>query len=893
MGNLRLPHIQQSFTRREVDILRLMKEGLSNHAIAQELFLSLGTIKWYNKQIFGKLYVDNRVHAIERAIEIGLIDAWAAPIPAEVSRQPLTRQKHNLPASLTTFIGRKKEREDLRILLHSSTSRLVTVLGPGGIGKTRLALRVAEETLPAFEHGVWLADLAPVTDPGLVPQVVANSLGIRDSGGQPYEEALARLLSSSSLLLVLDNCEHLVEACARLVLHLLTYCPQLRILATSREALQVEGEALYPLDSLPFPDAYKLPEIAALKAYEAVQLFVERAGLVCPGFSLTPENAWAVVLTCQRIDGIPLALELAAARTHLLSVEQVAARLEDCFQLLSGGGRTAVPRHQTMKACLDWSYDLLSAPERVLLRRLAVFCGGWTLEAAEEICASRAGRWVSTENQVASLEVIDLLAQLVNKSLVTTDTAHTEARFSMLEPIRQYALEKLVQSGEGPILRDSHLGYYTCFCEQVDPKLRSAEQPALFKKMEAERDNLLAALRWALVEEGIERGLSPAQVEKGLRLGNALLYYCELNSRSSFPESVQWLKNGLERIKDQDERWNALRARTLYTIGYMLSWEEEGLELRKSPETFEKCIALSRECGELPVLSLALARLAWVTQDSPQAQSMVEESVAICRQVGDHWNLAEALWDKMSIADVPAAIISGEESLALFRETGDPWKTNWALTVLSQQYILQGQYAAGYAYLQESTQFFLEKGNLSGMIFAYHCKGTAAYYLEDFNQVATCFLSALEIYHQFGKIGFSVHYLRLLGTAYKRLGDLHRSAGYYLDCISAAQGLGEKRCVCMALSGMAGVAAAVGQPLRAVHLLGTVEAAYKALNKTNDPIAQIESERDTALARAQLDEAAFASAWEEGRAMGLEEAIREAHAIADSFTSPESSPYSR
>ncbi len=482
MGNLRLPHNQQSFTQREVEILRLMKEGMSNHAIAQKLFLSLGTIKWYNKQIFGKLYVDNRVHAIERAIEIGLIDAWAAPITAEVSRQPLTRQKHNLPTSLTTFIGRKKEQENLRILLHSSTSRLVTILGSGGIGKTRLALQVAEATLPACEHGVWLADLAPVSDPELVPQVVANSLGIRDSGGQPYEEVLACYLSSRSLLLVLDNCEHLVEACARLVLHLLTHCPQLRILATSREALGVEGEVLYPLDSLPFPDAHRLPEIGALKAYEAVQLFVERAGLVCPGFSLTPENARAVVLTCQRVDGIPLALELAAARTHLLRVEQLAARLEDCFHLLAGGGRTAIPRHQTMKACLDWSYDLLSGPERVLLRQLAVFCGGWTLEAAEEICASGSDRRISSGNQAASLEVIDLLAQLVNKSLVITDTGQYEARFSMLEPIRQYALEKLVQSGEEHILRDSHLAYYTCFSEQVDPKLRSAEQPALFKR---------------------------------------------------------------------------------------------------------------------------------------------------------------------------------------------------------------------------------------------------------------------------------------------------------------------------------------------------------------------------------------------------------------------------
>ncbi len=411
--------------------------------------------------------------------------------------------------------------------------------------------------------------------------------------------------------------------------------------------------------------------------------------------------------------------------------------------------------------------------------------------------------------------------------------------------------------------------------------------------MQAERDNLLAALRWALAEEGIERVISPDQVEKGLRLGNALLYYWELNSRSPFPESVQWLKKGLERIKDQDERWKALSARTLYTIGYMLSWEEEGLEPQKSPEVFKKCIALSRACGELPVLSLALARLAWVTQDSPQAQSMVDESVAICRQVGDRWNLAEALWDKMSIVDVATAIPSGEESLALFRETGDPWKTNWALTVLSQQNILKGHYATGYAYLEESTQFFLERWNLSGMIFAYHCKGTAAYYLEDFNQMAACFLSALEIYRQLGKIGFSVHYLRALGTAYKRLGNFHQSAGYYLDCISAAQELGEKRCLCMALSGMAGVAAAVGQPVCAVHLLGAVEAAYKALNKTNDPIAQKESDRDTALARAQLDEAAFAAAWAEGRLMGLEEAICKAHAVADAVPSQESSPFSR
>jgi predicted ATPase/class 3 adenylate cyclase len=344
----------------------------------------------------------------------------------------------NLPAQLTSFVGREQAITDVTQLL--TTSRLVTLTGPGGTGKTRLALQVAAGVLEAYSDGVWLIELAPLSDAALVPQAVATALGLREDASRPILATLTDFLSARNLLLIIDNCEHVVEACAQLAGALLRGCPNVHILASSRETLGIAGEAPFRVPSLATPDPRRLPPIEMLTQYEAVRLFVERAAAVLPGFRLTHDNASAIAQVCSRLDGIPLALELAAARVTVLRVEQIAARLDDRFRLLTGGSRTAVPRQQTLRALIDWSYDLLAEAERVMLQRSSVFVGGWTLEAAEAVCAG---------DGLDHDEVLDVLAQLVNKSLVVADREQgQETRYRLLETIRQYALERLVESGK-------------------------------------------------------------------------------------------------------------------------------------------------------------------------------------------------------------------------------------------------------------------------------------------------------------------------------------------------------------------------------------------------------------------------------------------------------------
>ena len=407
--------------------------------------------------------------------------------------------RHRLPHPLTTFVGRARELDDLRRLLEAPGGpRLLTLTGPGGVGKTRLALQAAREALErapaAYPEGVCLVDLAPVRDAGLVPQTVAAAVGVREEPDRELLATLTNALRPRRLLLVVDNCEHLVEACARLAEALLQACPGLRILATSRELLGVAGETARRVPSLRLPDPSRLrrpPPAEALRGYEAVRLFVDRAQAVQSSFRLTEQNAPAVARICAQLDGIPLAIELAAGRLPALSAEQLAARLEDRFRLLTGGSRTALPRHQTLRAAVDWSHALLREPERVVFRRLAVFAGGWTLEAAEAVCAGGA---------IEAPAVVDLLTQLVAKSLVLAEEHGGAVRYRLLETLRQYAHGQLDDAGEGPGVRARHLTWYLALAERAAPELRGPQQVAWLDRLEAELDNVRVLLDWSTRE---------------------------------------------------------------------------------------------------------------------------------------------------------------------------------------------------------------------------------------------------------------------------------------------------------------------------------------------------------------------------------------------------------
>ncbi|MBK6792896.1 MAG: AAA family ATPase [Anaerolineales bacterium] len=455
-------------------------------------------------------------------------------------------------------------------------NRLVTLTGSGGIGKTRLSIQVASELLADYPIGVWLVELAPLTDPALVPQSVCAALGVKPEGDTSPLDALINYMHEKKILLVVDNCEHLIDACAQLCDSLLHACPELRIIASSREALGIEGENAYRVPSLSLPNPKS--GLHVIEESEAVKLFMERATTNLPEFEMTEVNAPAIAQICQRLDGIALAIELAASRVKMLKVEQIATRLDDAFRLLTGGSRTALPRQQTLRALIDWSYNLLPDEERAFLRKLSVFMGGWTLEAAEAICGNA--------------DALELLTHLVDKSLVSVDLEHgDEPRYYLLETVRQYAREKLVESENMIQLRDVHLVYFLKLAERIAPELYHRKMPYWLDYLEVEYANLHAALEWAQARD----------VDAGLCLSNALyLFWAE---RGDFrKEGIEWFEIFL---KASSIKRNKNRAWALLHF-YGLSIIQPGSPSVEVSKCLEESLLLAREIGDHGCLTRVL-----------------------------------------------------------------------------------------------------------------------------------------------------------------------------------------------------------------------------------------------------------------------------------------------
>ena len=658
----------------------------------------------------------------------------APPAPGAV---PARRPAHNLPLQLTSFVGRARERAGVRRSL--SMSRLVTLTGPGGVGKTRLALRVAADVLPEFPDGVWLAELAALDDPALVPQAVAAAVGVREAPGRPLPATLADALRPRRLLLVLDNAEHLVDACARLADALLRASPGLTILATSREPLGLAAETAWPVPPLAVPDAGHPPPAGMAARYAAVRLFRDRAVAARPAFRVTARNAPAVAQLCARLDGLPLALELAAARVRVLPVEELAARLEDRFRLLTGGSRAAPPRQRTLRATLDWSHDLLSAPERALFRRLSVFAGGWTLAAAEAVCAGADGEGIAPD------EVLGLLIGLVDKSLVTADEQPDgSVRYRLLETLRQYARERLAAGGEGEAVRRRHAAYFLGLAEAAGPDLLGGRQSAWLDRLEREHDNLRAALEWLT-----ERGAA----EAGLRLADAVGPFWMTRGYLQEPRAR------LERLLAlPGAEGTSLRARVLVgTAGLAWAQGDYAAERRLAAAGLAGYRAAGDAAGAVKALGflaraaldqgdyaaardlagqalapqrdlpwpapfLPLAILAHVARDLGEyatARPLYEENLARARAAGDRRRTGHLLesfgWLAGYEGDLPAARARFEESLALRRALGQRHDAAGSLTALGWVAVARGDAAAARAFLAESLPVHREVGNRFGV----------------------------------------------------------------------------------------------------------------------------------------------------------------------------------
>ena len=611
---------------------------------------------------------------------------------------------NNLPQQLTSFIGREKEMVQVTTLL--AHTRLLTLLGAGGSGKTRLSLQVAADLLDDYPDGVWLIELAPLSDPALVPQTVAQALGVKEQAGQSFLQSLVEGLKGKRLLLLLDNGEHVLSACAQLVATLLRSCIDVKILVTSREAMNIAGEQTYRVPSLSLPDPKKTPSIEAVTQYEAVQLFIERARLVKSDFAVTSQNAPALAQLCYRLDGIPLAIELAAARVRALSVEDIHHKLDQCFHLLTGGDRSALPRQQTLRALIDWSYDLLIASEKRLLQRLSVFAGGWTLKDAEQVCRGES----ATGESIDEWEVLDLLSALVDKSLVgSEEEAAASTRYRMLDTVRQYAAEKLRASGEMERVKTRHRDWFLALAEEAEPQLIRLEQVKWLDRLETEHDNLRAALVWCRIE---------ADAESGLKLAGALWRFWYV--RGYFTEGREYLEQtlGWEGAQARTEA----RAKALNGAGNLASEQDENAAVEM---LFKESLAIRRELGDRRGMAVSLNNLGTVACDQGDyatARTLFEENLTIFRELKDRQGIANSLDNLGAVAseqgDYEAARTLHEESLNLFRELGDRGGIAMSLMGLGRVSYYQEAYPAARAWLEQSLVLYRELGDRQGMAYS-------------------------------------------------------------------------------------------------------------------------------------------------------------------------------
>ena len=606
----------------------------------------------------------------------------------------------NLIQSLTSFIGRKKELVEVHQLL--TQARLLTLTGVGGCGKTRLARQVAAELAAnsSFAGGVWFVEFASLNDPNLVPQEVAQTLGIREVFDRPAISLLVDHLEEKHLLLIFDNCEHLLVACAGLAEKLLLASSGLYILATSREPLGVPGETTFLVPSLSLPDQVHWLPSSELAEYDAPALFVERAQAVLPAFRPTEQNASAILQLCRRLDGIPLAIELAAARVNVLTVEQIAARLDDRFNLLTSSNRAAVlPRHQTLQATIDWSYELLTEKDRVLFRRLAVFAGGFTLEAAEAAC---------TGDGIEQSEILDGLARLVSKSLIVAEILEQrEARYHLLETIREYAFHRLRESGEENKMRGHHCDWFLALAEESRARWRGPAQKEVFNQLETEHDNLRAALEWARLEEALS--------ERALRLGGALWRFWQIHDH--LREGRQHLAQILS--LPQTQAHTTARARALYGAGYLALMQGD---YTSSQGYFEDNLAMARQLNDALLIANAiygLGILARYRGDNQRAVERLEDSLVLFRQLGDRvgeyvslFNLAEAATAR---GEYQQAETLHEASLELKRAQDDEWSIANSLICLATLARLQGQNDRAIKLIKDGLELFRKIGDRSNI----------------------------------------------------------------------------------------------------------------------------------------------------------------------------------
>ncbi len=739
-------------------------------------------------------------------------------------KEPPHSGKHNLPSPRTSFVGREREMVQVKRML--AMTGLLTFIGTGGCGKTRLALEVARDLIGTYKDGVWLVELARLSEEALVPQVVAGTLGVQEQPGRPLIESLLDTLKDKEMLLILDNCEHLIHAAARLTVALLDSCSRLRVLATSREPLGAMGELGWLVPSLSVPDTQQPTTVEELRGCESARLFADRASNSHPGFELTPGNTAAVAQVCARLEGIPLAIELAAARIGMLSAAQISERLGHSLKLLTGGDPTADHRHQTLRAALEWSFELLGEPEQVLFWRLATFAGGFTLDAAENVGAG---------GDIEEEDILELLSMLMGKSLVVAEENWERgARYRLLEPVRQYAREKLIMSGDAEAVERRHAGYFLALAEEAEPELTRPRQAEWLDLLETEHDNLRAALSWALGRE----------IDPGPQMAGALCRFW--HTRGYLSEGRRYLEAAVRNAALPA----TVRAKAFNGLGWIA--EPQG-DYERARTAYEESLRLYRSSNDKRGVANALGDLGSLALDRgdyEEATSLLEESLALHRELGSKEEVVGVLNGLGVLAsangDREQSISFFSEALALSRGTGNVRMNAVSLGNLGITMLVHGDTEQAAVLLEEGLALFRDIGDSSNIAIGLMHSALAALIQGDHERVKS----------------LSQESLKLLQKA--------EDKQHIPDCLEI----------------MAGEAGAQGQAQRAARLWGAAEAMREVISVPLQPEDRKLLDPYLASARSSLGEEAWRMTLAEGRAMMPKQAIEYSLSTIETTVSP-------